>query len=111
MTGLGGGVNDVGGFQGGQAFQHGLAIPDVEFVMAERGVQAFEPLLIPARVSLRPEEVGTHVVVNAMHLPAKLAEIIDDFGTDEAGRTGGEESHEKDVRDSAWENINRRQNP
>jgi hypothetical protein len=38
--------------------------------------------LIPAGIALRAEEIGAHVIVYAMRLPAETAKIIDYFGTD-----------------------------
>lgn len=51
----------------------------------------FEPLLIPSGVPLRAEEVGAHVVIHAVNLPAQLTKIPDNFETNESGGTCDEE--------------------
>ena len=50
-----------------------------------------ETMLIPAGVAVRPEKIGTHVVVDAVDLPAKAAKVIDEFRSDKTGGTGDEQ--------------------
>ena len=54
-------------------------------MVSEGRMSSFEPLLVPTGVALWSKEVRTHVVISPMDLPAKLAEVINDFGADEAG--------------------------
>ena len=59
----------------------------------EMAVGGEQTTLVPSGVSARPEEIGAHVVVHAMHLPTELAEVGDHFRADESGGTGDEEGH------------------
>jgi hypothetical protein len=62
-----------------------LAIADVQFVVVEAGMEGKQAPLVPARVSLRAEEVGAHIIVYAVDLPTQPAKIIDHLRTDQAG--------------------------
>ena len=51
-------------------------VTDVQFVVAEIRVDGLQAPLVPSGVSGRAEEIRARVVIDAMHLPARLAEII-----------------------------------
>ena len=59
------------------------AVANVQFVVREPLAGAFQPLLVPARVALRAEEIGPHVVVHAMHVPAQSVEMLGHFRADQ----------------------------
>ena len=63
------------------------AVANIQFVVMEVRMGGHEPALIPARVALGAEEVGAHVVVDAVDLPAELAEIVDDLRADKTRGT------------------------
>lgn len=90
VAGLRGGVDDDGGAEGGEEGADGSAVADVEFVVAEIPVGIEEPLLVPAGVAAGSEEIGAHVVVDAVDGPSKAGEVGDHFGADEAGGAGDE---------------------
>ena len=50
-------------------------------------------LLVPARVAVRAEEDGAHVVVDADDVRAELVEIRDRFGADEPVGPGNQNAH------------------
>lgn len=81
---LRGGVDEQLGFQGFEERGDRLAIADVEFVVVKIFVRGEQAALIPAGVAARTEKVRAHVVVHAMHFPAKAAEMRDDFRSDES---------------------------
>ena len=59
----------------GDQLEGSLAVPNVQFVMFESGERLLESSLIPSRVTLRPKERGTLVVVNSMDRPALPVKI------------------------------------
>lgn len=91
VTGLGRGMDNHVRLQGFEASENRFAVSDVEFMMMETRELRLETLLVPTGVALRAEEIGAHVVVHSVDLPAKLAEILNDFRADEAGGSGDEE--------------------
>lgn len=92
MRWLGGGVDDGVGLYVLQQLQHALAIPDVQFVVGERGTEPVrEAGLAPAGVALRAEEDRALVVIDAMDVSAERGKMDANFGIDEAGRAGDEE--------------------
>ena len=69
------------------------SIADVELVMNEPSQLAGEPLLIPPRITLWPEENGPLVVIDAMNAVPELArEIRANFRANEAGGAGDEDA-------------------
>ena len=50
-------------------------MPDVQLIVLELWKFPHETLLVPARIALWAEKVGTHVIVHAMDIPAKLVEM------------------------------------
>jgi hypothetical protein len=66
--------------------QHAVAIADVHLVMLKGGKRCSEPLEVPPRIALRPEEVSPHVVVDAMNAPAQTAEVFHNFRPDQSRR-------------------------
>jgi hypothetical protein len=58
--------------------------------MAELRMLLDETTLIPPCVAGRPEKIGTHVVIDAVDLPAKTAKVIDEFRSDKTGGTSDE---------------------
>src|SRR5687767_9800227 len=64
---------------------------------------------IPTRVAARPEEVCTHVVIHAMHVPTQPAEVIHHLRTDQSRRSRDEQSgsHEYQlwIRDNAARGV------
>ena len=84
-------MRDGVGFEFSEQFENPFAITNVEFVMVKTFEVAFETFLVPPSVTLRAEEGGALVVVDAVNLPAKLGEVNTDFGADEAGGSSNEE--------------------
>lgn len=109
MTGLGCRMDDMSRAQGGEAIKDGAAVPDVEFVVLKLRVLSLEALLIPTGVPLRPEEVGAHVVVHSMDLPAEFTKIGHNFRANESRGSGNKEFHEWLDRDGALPNRRFRQ--
>ena len=71
---------------------HSLPIPNINFMMNEAGKLGRKTLLVPPRVTLRTEEDGTLVVIDAVDLITEfIGEVLADLGTDEARGTGNEE--------------------
>ena len=68
--------------------EHSLTVADVELVVPERRKLSLEPLLVPARVALRPEEDGALVVVDAVDLIALVREVPAHFAADQARGAG-----------------------
>jgi hypothetical protein len=42
-----------------------------------------QPLLVPEGISLRPEEISAHVVVNPVNVPAHAVEVLDHLGANQ----------------------------
>ena len=63
-------------------------------MVREAFADALEPPLIPARVALRTEKVGPHVVVHAVDFPAQRVEMLRDFRTYESAGTGDEKFYD-----------------
>ena len=63
----------------------------------EVGVVGQQAPLVPARVAVRPEKVGAHVVVNAVNLPAALAIFAHYFAANEPTRARYEDFFHKKV--------------
>ena len=79
MAGLGGGVDDGGGFDFFDEGEDRGAVPNIELMMAEGGEGLGEALLIPAGVSTWAKEVGSLVIVDSMDLFATGGKEGDDF--------------------------------
>jgi hypothetical protein len=73
MAWLGSRVNDGVGLDLGNQVYDSLTVSDVQFVVDESLEIFLEALLIPAGVSLRAEENGALVVINAVDLISELA--------------------------------------
>ena len=73
VAGLGGGVDDGVGLDLGNQVDDSLTVSDVQFVVNEAFEIFLEALLVPASVSLRAEEDGALVVINAVDLVTELA--------------------------------------
>ena len=93
VAGLGGGVDDRGGFEFFDEFEDRGAIPNIELVMAERGEGLSEAVLIPAGVSAWAKEVGSLIVVDAVDFLATGGKEGNHFGSDQARGAGYEELH------------------
>src|SRR5882762_1183736 len=83
-------VHGERGLQRGDQRVYPATVADVELVMLEPSVGLDEAPLVPTRVPARPEEVGAHVVVHPVDFPVEAAEIFDDLGSDQTGRSGYE---------------------
>ena len=93
VAGLGGGVDDGGGFEFFDKGEDRGAVPNIELVMAERGKGLSEAVLVPAGVSAWAKEVGSLIVVDPMDLFATGGKEGDHFGSDQARGAGDEELH------------------
>ncbi len=82
MTRLGRGVDDRIGPHLLDQPQYARAVANIEFVVRELLAGALQPLLVPARIALGAEEIGTHVVVHSMHVPAQCVEMLGHFRAD-----------------------------
>ena len=76
---LGGGMDDGIGADLLDQLQNAGPVTDVDFVMDEAGQVGLQALLVPTGITLRTEEHGALVVVNAMDLPAEAGEVQADF--------------------------------
>ena len=70
---LGGCVNYGGGLDRLNQCEHPGAVANIEFVVNEAGDGGGKTALVPAGISLRAEEYGTLVVVQAMDGVAEFA--------------------------------------
>ena len=93
MAGLGGGVDDRGGFEFFDECEDRRAVSNIEFVMSERGKSLGEAVLVPAGVSAWAKKVGPLVIVDSMDLFATGGKEGDYFGPDQARGAGYEELH------------------
>ena len=93
MAGLGGGVDDRGGFEFFDECEDRRAIPNIELVMTEGGEGLGEAMLVPAGVSAWAKEVGSLIVVDAVDFLAKGGKEGNHFGSDQARGAGYEELH------------------
>ena len=83
VAGLGGGVDDGGGFKFFDEGEDRGAVPNIELMMTEGGEGFDEAVLIPAGVSAWAKEIGPLVVVDPMDLFATGGKEGDDFRADE----------------------------
>jgi hypothetical protein len=93
VAGLGGGVDDRGGFEFFDECEDRRAIPYIELVMTEGGKGLSEAMLVPAGVSAWAKEVGSLVVVDAVDFFATGGKEGNHFGSDQARGAGYEELH------------------
>ncbi len=93
VAGLGGGVDDGGGFKFFDECEDRSAIPYIELVMTEGGEGLSEAMLVPAGVSAWAKEVGSLIVVDAVDFLATGGKEGDHFGSDQARGAGYEELH------------------
>ena len=84
VAGLGGGVDDGGGFKFFDEGEDRGAVPNIELMMAEGGEGLSEAMLVPAGVSTWAKEVGPLVVVDSVDFLATGGKEGDDFRADEA---------------------------
>ena len=82
MAGLGGGVDDRGGFEFFDECEDRRAIPNIELVMMEGGEGLSEAMLVPAGVSAWAKEVGSLIIVDAVDFFATGGKEGDHFGSD-----------------------------
>ena len=68
-------------------------VADVEVVVRVALAGGLEALAVPRRVAAGPEEVGPHVVVDAVHVEAEAVEELHRLGADEPGAAGDEDLH------------------
>jgi len=61
---------------------HSNAVTYIELVVMKSLVERHKPALIPSRVALRTEEIGAHIVIDPVDVPAKTTEIVNHFRTD-----------------------------
>ena len=72
MAGLGGGVDDGGGFKFFDECEDRSAIPYIELVMTEGGEGFDETVLIPAGVPAWSTEIGPLVIVDSVDFLAEF---------------------------------------
>ena len=84
VAGLGGGVDDGGGFEFIDEGEDRGAVPNIELMMAERGEGFDETVLIPAGVSAWAKEIGPLVVIDSVDFFATGGKEGDDFRANEA---------------------------
>ena len=83
MAGLGSGVEQEGRTKRVEKCEHFGPVADIEFVMAKIWVEGLQAPLIPTRIALWTEEIGSHIVVDAVDFPSETAKVIHYFGSDE----------------------------
>jgi hypothetical protein len=92
VRGLGRRVDDHRGLKVAKELQHPGAVADVKFVMHKPRQFFGEPMLVPARVALRPEENRALIVIYPMHGIAKfVGEVGANLRADQARGSGDEE--------------------
>ena len=84
MAGLGGSMNDGGGFQLFEEIHHALPVANIQFVMLEIGKGLFESLEIPTGIALGAKEIGAHIIIHAMDAPSLPGKISDNFASNQA---------------------------
>ena len=62
-------------------------VANIEFVMMKHLISRLEPALIPSVITAGAEEIGAHVVIDAVNRPTFFGKVVHNFRTDEAGRT------------------------
>jgi len=82
VAGLGGGVDDRGGFKFFDEGEDRRAVPNIELVMTERGKGLSEAMLVPAGVSAWAKEIGPLVVVDSVDFFAARGKEGNYFGSD-----------------------------
>ena len=100
VAGLRGGVDDGVGLELGDEIEDALAVADVEFVVVEVFDQLGQALLVPAGVTLRSEENGALVVVEAVDFPTEVGEVETNLRADEAGGSSDEKFFHREQ--GAW---------
>ena len=93
MTGLGGSVHDGIGAKFLKAPENIGPVPDIKVMVTKIPANRFQTLLVPARIAVRPEEIGPHVIVNAMDLPTQFIEIRYHFRADKPARASYQHFH------------------
>jgi len=68
-----------------------LTVANVDLMVVEAGMSGNEPLLVPARVTLRSEKIGPHVIINAVDFPSALAKVVNHLGANKTGGTRHEQ--------------------
>src|SRR5262249_34860013 len=84
MAGLRSRMNDCLWGNLANSLGNSCSVADIEFAVAKAGKFPFETFPIPPRVSLRPEKIAPHIVIQAMHLPALSREKCNHFAADQA---------------------------
>ena len=82
MAGLGGGVDDGGGFEIFDECEDRRAVSNIEFVMSEGGEGLGEAVLVPAGVSAWAKKVGSLIIVDAVDFLATGGKEGNHFGSD-----------------------------
>ena len=77
--------------------KHPGTVADIQLVMHKTFELLHQSILIPARVTLRPEKHGALIVVHTVDFITEAGEIHANFGADKSGGAGNEEgfSHKK----------------
>ena len=88
MAGLGGGVDDRGGFDFLDECENRGSVSYIELVMTEGGESLSKAVLVPAGVSARAKEIGSLVIVDSMDLLATGGKEGDHFGSDQTRGAG-----------------------
>src|SRR5262249_28108015 len=95
MRGLRRAVDDGADPVHGEQVAHRGAVANVDRVVGEVADALDELPHPPGGVALRTEEVGPHVVVEAVEVMAAPGEILDRFRADQATRSGDENLHRR----------------
>jgi len=91
MTGLRGRMHDEAGMKGAHQGVNSRSIANIQVVVLKIGMGGQQAAGVAAGIAFGAEEVGAHVVVDAMHGPAEAAEVVHHFGADQPGGAGDEE--------------------
>ena len=67
---------------------HPRSIPDIQLVMSKIGEALLEAALIPASITLRPEEDRPLIVIETVNLESTLGKETAHLRTDQPIRTG-----------------------
>src|SRR5215813_13743966 len=68
-----------------------LTVANVDLMVVEAGMSGNEPLLVPARVTLRSKKISPHVIINAVDFPSALAKVVNHLGANKTGGTRHEQ--------------------
>jgi hypothetical protein len=92
VAGLRGAMDDCIRLDIRDRFDDRFAIADIQFVMGKMFQFRGNALQVPTRVAFGAEELGAHVVINAVNVPTLGIKVLRDSRTDQTGAAGNQNS-------------------